>query len=158
MRGNASSNFRRQPHILFIDDFNSSRSQMAEAFMRQEANDLVEVQSAGIQSEPLDRRAIQVMREINIDMRFQQEKVITREILLWADVTIVISDPKETLSPPIPPSAAEKHWLISKPHFDSDSDDLKAYREVRDLIRQRVDALVKSMRLFYGRSRPAARN
>lgn len=157
MRGDGSPNFRRQPHILIIDAHNSDRSQMAEAFMRQQANGLVEVCSAGMQSKPLSRQTVQVMEEVGLDIRRQQEKLISRDRLLWADVIIIISDPDETLHAAVPSSATEKRWLIAAPRIegDDDGDDgLDAYRTTRDQIRQRVDALVKSMRLFYGRSRP----
>lgn len=151
MRGETSPKFRRLPHYLIIDDFNSDRSQMAEAFMRQQASDLIEVLSAGLRSEPLDRKTIQVMGEIGIDIRRQQEKLVSRDHLLWADVIIIINDPNETLHPGVPSGAVEKNWLIAKPACGGNNENLQAHRETRDQIRQRVEGLVKSLRLFYGR-------
>lgn len=158
MRGESSPKFRRPPHYLIIDDSNSGRSQMAEAFMRQQAGDLVEVLSAGMRSEPIDRKVVQVMGEIGIDIRRQQEKLVSRDHLLWADVIIIINDPDETIYPAVPSGAVEKHWLIAKPPSGDDGESLQAYRETRDLIMQRVESLTKSLRLFYGRNRPAMKD
>ncbi|OBS08357.1 arsenate-mycothiol transferase ArsC [Acidihalobacter prosperus] len=157
MRGDASPNFRRKPHILIVDAHNADRSQMAEAFMRQQAGDLLEVASAGMHSMPLDRRTVQVMEEVGLDIRRQEEKLVSRERLLWADVIIVIDDPAETLHAAVPPNATEKRWLITKPRpQDDDEDALAAYRATRDEVRQRVESMVKSLRLFYGRSRSSS--
>ena len=151
MRGNQSSNFRRHPHILIIDAHNSDRSQMAEGFMRKEAHDLIEAHSVGISSKPLDRRTIEVMKEIGIDIRNQQEKLVSRKSLLWADVIIVIAGPDESLNPAVPSSATEKRWVIASPEINEDGDSLNGYRKTRDQVHQRVRGLIQSMRLFSGK-------
>lgn len=150
--------FRRRPHILFIDDENIDRSQMAEAYLRQLAGDLVDAASAGMRSQPLDRRTVQVMEEAGLDIRRQQEKLVSRDLLLWADVIIVISDPVETLHAAIPQNAVEKRWLIAAPNVaeDTSEDGIEAYRATRDQVRGRVEGLARSMRLFYGRREPGS--
>ncbi|NOZ86701.1 MAG: PAS domain S-box protein [Deltaproteobacteria bacterium] len=53
--------------MLFLGNFNSCKSQLAEALVRHMGNNLVEVTSAGLQAGILDPLSIQVLRERNID-------------------------------------------------------------------------------------------
>ncbi|MDD5668507.1 MAG: arsenate reductase ArsC, partial [Candidatus Omnitrophica bacterium] len=60
--------------ILFICVHNSARSQMAEAFLKQKAGDRFEVESAGLEPGELNPLAIEVMREIGIDISQNKTK------------------------------------------------------------------------------------
>lgn len=120
--------------------------------MCEEAHDLIEVRSVGISSEPLDRRTIHVMKEVGIDIRNQQEKLVSRENLIWADVIIVIAGPDESLKPAVPSSAIEKRWVIPPPEIDEEGDMLDGYRKTRNQVHHRVRSLIQSMRLFSGKN------
>ncbi|MEJ2631579.1 MAG: hypothetical protein P8011_03030 [Acidihalobacter sp.] len=146
MRGKESSTFRRLPHVLCIDEGNSDRSQMAEGYLRTLAGEFVETRSAGLRNQPLSRMTVQVMQEDGVDIRRQSEKLLSRELLLWADIIIVISGPTETLHAPIPNSAVEKRWLISPP-IDSDDDSSTPFRRTRDEVKRRVQQFVNALKL-----------
>lgn len=146
MRGKESNVFRRLPHVLCIDEGNSDRSQMAEGYLRTLAGEFVDAQSAGLRNQPLSRMTVQVMQEDGVDIRRQSEKLLSRELLLWADIIIVISGPTETLHAPIPNSAVEKRWLISPP-IDSDDDSATPFRRTRDEVKRRVQQFVNALKL-----------
>jgi len=146
MRGKDSSSYRRRPHVLCLDEGNSDRSQMAEGYLRTLAGQFVEAQSAGLTNQPLNRMTVQVMNEDGVDIRRQSEKLLSRELLLWADIIIVISGPSETLHAPIPNSAVEKRWLISPP-VANDDDSAAAFRRARDDVKRRVQQFVNALKL-----------
>lgn len=54
--------------VLFVCEHNSARSQMAEAFLRQLGGEDFEVESAGLEPTGLNPLAVEVMREIGIDI------------------------------------------------------------------------------------------
>jgi len=60
--------------VLFLCTGNSARSQMAEAFLRQQAGEQFEALSAGVEPRGLHPLAVEVMREIGIDILQQQSK------------------------------------------------------------------------------------
>ena len=149
MRGKDSTTFRRLPHILCIDEGNSDRSQMAEGYLQTLAGQYIEVQSAGMRNQPLSRLTVQIMQEDGVDIRRQREKLVSRELLLWADIIITISGPMESLRAPIPSSAVEKRWSISPPQTDG-GDPLVPFRRTRDEIKRRVQQLVNTLKLSRG--------
>ncbi len=137
---------RRKPHILFIGPGNTFRTQIAEAYMRNLAPDVVEVRSAGMQSQQINRRAIEVMQADGMNIADQSSKLINAELLTWADIIISISGVGETFNPPIPNGAREKPWSISAPGGEAS----EPYVETRDEIKKRVKQLINNMRLFKG--------
>ena len=54
--------------VLFVCVHNSARSQMAEAFLKDIAGDRFEAVSAGLEPGPLNPLAVEVMREVGIDI------------------------------------------------------------------------------------------
>lgn len=140
-----SNPIRRQPHILCVDLSNSDRSQMAEGYLRALAGELVQVKSGGMQHMPLHRYTVQVMQEDGVDIRRHSEKLVSRDLLLWADIVITISGPTESVNPPVPSSAVEKRWMIAPP--TEGDDPLSPYRHTRDEVKRRVQQLVNALKL-----------
>lgn len=64
----------RKERILFLCTGNSARSQMAEGLLRHMAGDRYEVFSAGTRPTGLNPTALQVMREIGIDISGHRSK------------------------------------------------------------------------------------
>jgi arsenate reductase (thioredoxin) len=69
-----------KPKVLFLCTGNSARSQMAEGFLRDMAGDYFESLSAGIEPKALNPLAVEVMREIGVDISHQRSKDV-REFL-----------------------------------------------------------------------------
>jgi len=60
--------------VLFLCTGNSARSQIAEGYLRHVAGDRFEALSAGIEPKGLNPLAVEVMREIGIDISRQRSK------------------------------------------------------------------------------------
>ncbi len=150
MTETASSGLRRKPHILFVGEGNANRTQMAEAYLRDMAGDMVDAQSAGMRSRPVDKRAIEVMSEEGIDIIKNVSKLASADLLTWADIIVTISGREERVSPAIPHGAREKQWPIDPPESRMGGDELQAYRDTREDVKRRVQQLINAMRLFKG--------
>ena len=62
--------------ILFLCIHNSARSQMAEGLLRHIGEDRFEVASAGVSPTQVRPEAIEVMREICVDISHQRSKAV----------------------------------------------------------------------------------
>ena len=67
-----------KPRVLFVCTHNSCRSQMAEGFLRHLASDRFEALSAGADPAGLNPNAVEVMKEVGIDISGHQSKDVTR--------------------------------------------------------------------------------
>ncbi|HTO91823.1 MAG TPA: arsenate reductase ArsC [Candidatus Sulfotelmatobacter sp.] len=132
------------PMVLILCTGNSARSQMAEGLLRTRAGDRFEVASAG--TEPAARvhpMAIEVMREVGIDLGGAQPKDIAR-FLGQAPVRhlIIVCHDAEGRCPSVWPGAISRvHWPIEDPAaFRGDPDSTRAkFREVREELSRRLD-------------------
>jgi len=128
-------------NILFVCVENAGRSQMAEAFFRKFAPNRFNVSSAGTTpSSQLNPIAIQVMKEIGIDMTNQQPKLLSDSMIddSFKTVNMGCMD-KESC-----PSLFVKDvidWNISDPKEKS----LDDVREIRDKIKFEVINLIQSL-------------
>ena len=125
---------------MFVCVENACRSQIAEAFARHYGGPRVLAASAG--SRPrgsVDTTTIAVMAEQGIDLRSQRSKGL--EDLpshAWdAVVTMGCGDACPSL-----PAKQRLDWQIPNPAGQS----LEGYRQIRDLIEQRVQALLDQFR------------
>jgi arsenate reductase (thioredoxin) len=121
--------------ILFACVGNSCRSQMAEAFCRKLARD-VECESAG--SSPAEKvapHAVAAMKEVGIDISAARTKGFRDVIAGGFDYMVSMGC---TVTCPVVPGAKEIRWDIPDPYSKGSKD----YREVRDLIRSEVAALL----------------
>ena len=60
--------------VLFVCVHNSARSQIAEALLKKMAGDRFDVESAGLEPGKLNPLAVEVMKEIGIDISENQTK------------------------------------------------------------------------------------
>src|SRR5690625_6205268 len=67
--------------IYFLCTGNSCRSQMAEGWAKKYLDDKWEVHSAGIEAHGLNKRAIKVMKEVDVDISKQTSNIINFDIL-----------------------------------------------------------------------------
>ncbi|MCC5465619.1 arsenate reductase/protein-tyrosine-phosphatase family protein [Pelosinus baikalensis] len=58
----------KKAKLVIICTQNSARSQMAEAFFKKYGDDMLEVHSAGFEPKEVNPYAVQVMKEIGIDI------------------------------------------------------------------------------------------
>jgi arsenate reductase (thioredoxin) len=126
--------------VLFVCTHNSARSQMAEGMVRAWGGDRFEASSAGTEASQVRPEAIEVMREIGIDISGHRSKSITPfigEAFSW--IITVCDDARETC-PVVPGAEQQAHWSIDDPSAveGSAEERLAAFRTARDIIRDRV--------------------
>lgn len=129
----------RRPRILFVCVENSNRSQMAEAFARMHGGEAVEAFSAGSRpSGVVNPRAIAFMSEVGYDLTTHHSKSL--ELFNGQDVYVAVTMGCGDACPRVDARRRED-WTIPDPK------DLPAaeYRQVRDLIEQKVIALLASL-------------
>jgi arsenate reductase len=127
--------------VLFICTHNSARSQMAEGLLRHLGNDRFEVFSAGTEATFVRPMAIKAMAELGIDISRQQSKTLDRYLDEPFDDVITVCDTAAEACPVFPGAARRLHWSFKDPSkaTGSESEQLKVYRQVRDLIRSRIE-------------------
>ena len=133
---------KKKEKVLVVCTQNSARSQMAEAFLRKYGDDFLEVYSAGLEPTQINPYAIQVMAEIDMDIRDQQAKSV-RDFLGKTIFSIIIGVCKnvEGKCPNIFPGAREiVSWPFDDPaaYEGMEADKLEMFRRVRNEIQEKV--------------------
>ena len=137
-----------RPTILILCTGNSCRSHLAEGILRAATAGRVNVASAGSQpAGHVHPMAIEVMKEIDIDIRFHTSKHLNE--FLEQDIHTVISVCGNAASEcPVFPSTAHKyHWPFEDPAQTKGSDEEKRviFRRVRDEIREKFEAYAREL-------------
>ncbi|HHY47303.1 MAG TPA: arsenate reductase (thioredoxin) [Firmicutes bacterium] len=138
----------KKPAILFLCTGNSCRSQMAEGFAKAIGGDAWEVYSAGLEPAGLNPRAVEVMREVGIDISSQTSDPIDPGLLARVDLVVTLCGDAEERCPVTPPHVKRIHWPLPDPAKATGTEDeiMRKFREVRDDIRQRVQELMSAER------------
>jgi protein-tyrosine-phosphatase len=125
--------------VLFVCVENSNRSQMAEAFARIHGGDCIRACSAG--SRPSGRvnpRAIEFMSELGYDLAAHASKSLDEFNGQEVEVAVTMGCGDEC---PLVKAKRREDWQIPDPkEMSSDR-----YREVRDLIEQKVKGLLATL-------------
>jgi len=125
--------------VLFVCVENARRSQMAEAIFNMLARGRAVAVSAGDRPAlRVDPKAIEVMKEIEIDITEQRPKSIAVEMIEEADVVVTMGCGADVC--PVVPKRVEE-WKIQDPAGKP----IAKFREVRNEIKKRVEKLVKSL-------------
>lgn len=130
--------------VLFVCVHNSARSQMAEAFLKHMAGDRFEVESAGLEPSILNPVAVEVMKEIGIDISGNKTKSVFDFYKQGKqyDYVITVCDESQSGACPVFPGKGERlHWGFDDPSgFQGEQEELLAKtREVRDRIRKNIE-------------------
>ena len=125
--------------ILFLCVANSARSQMAEGLARAKFGDRVRVQSAGSDPSRVNPIAIEVMREIGVDLSAHTSKPV--DSIDPATVDMVVTLCAEEVCPVWLGKARRLHWPLPDPAAAPEADRLQRFREVRDAIDERLTLL-----------------
>jgi protein-tyrosine-phosphatase/DNA-binding transcriptional ArsR family regulator len=130
---------RRRVRVLFLCTGNSSRSQMAEAFLRQRAASAVTVRSAGSHPKPVHPHAVTVMSEYGIDLSQARSKRLDRFVGDRFDYVISLCDRLREVCPDFPGDPRVVHWSISDPAADPDG--YSAFQRVAAELTERIGFL-----------------
>ncbi|QYC41631.1 Arsenate-mycothiol transferase ArsC1 [Nonomuraea coxensis DSM 45129] len=128
-----------KPSVLFVCVHNAGRSQMAAGWLTHLAGDRIEVRSAG--SAPADQVnpvAVEVMRDVGIDITAEQPKILTIDAVEASDVVITMGCGDAC---PIFPGKRYEDWKLDDPAGQG----IEAVRAIRDEIRVRVARLIADL-------------
>lgn len=128
-----------KPLILILCTGNSCRSHLAEGILRAVAGDVIEVASAG--SKPagyVHPLALQVMREIDIDISKHRSKHLSEFLDCSVDTVITVCGNADQACPIFPGQVNRHHWPFDDPAHAAGSDEekLAVFRRVRNEIRR----------------------
>jgi len=125
--------------VLFVCLRNAGRSQMSQALFERAAGTRHEAESAGTTpAERVHPEAIEVMREIGIDLGERVPRRLTREMAERADVLVTMGCGDEC---PYVPGARYIDWDLSDPQGRP----IEEVRQTRDVIAERVGVLVSEL-------------
>jgi arsenate reductase len=129
--------------LLFLCVANSARSQMAEGLARKLFGDRVRVQSAGSNPSRVNPYAVEVLREVGIDLTTQRSKSV--ETIDAASVDTVITLCAEEVCPVFLGTVRRLHWPIQDPASNdptlSREEMLAGFRTARDQIQGHLEVL-----------------
>jgi arsenate reductase len=122
--------------VLILCTGNSCRSQMAEGILRHYGSDKFEVFSAGTKPSKVNETAIEVMKEIGIDISGQQSKHVGDLLGRHFHYVITVCDNAKESCPIFPGSSTRLHWPFPDPPHDKEITEevRQEFRKVRDLI------------------------
>jgi len=129
--------------VLILCTGNSCRSHMAEGILRHAAGDLFDVFSAG--SKPagyVHPTAIEVLREIGIDISRHESKHLDRFLNSGINVVITVCDNANDSCPIFPGQVRRHHWGFEDPPKAArpGESEIDAFRRIRDEIRTVFEA------------------
>jgi arsenate reductase len=128
--------------ILFLCTGNSVRSQMAEGLLRHIAGDRFEVFSAGTRPAGLNPTAVQVMREIGIDISGHRSKPVDEFAAQEFDYVFTVCDNAKEACPFFPGGGKRIHHSFEDPAAVAPERQLEVFRHVRDMIAEHLREFV----------------
>jgi len=154
-----------KPRVLFVCGRNSARSQMAEGLLRAAGGGRVEVESAGVEGSTVHPMAVEVMREIGIDISTQRSKAVRDLGGRTFDLVVTLCDQARGLciastaalddgSGPDQPSGRSPvlsgvpvlvHWSVDDPvdGGSGEPDTRERFRAARDVLGRNVECFVE---------------
>ena len=134
---------KKKTRVLFVCVHNAARSQMAEAFLKDMAGDRFDVVSAGFEPGVLNPLAVEVMREVGIDISGNQTKdvfTLFKNGELFTYVIAVCDEASAQRCPIFPGMSKRYTWSFEDPASFSGSreEKLERTRVVRDRIKKTI--------------------
>jgi len=136
--------------VLFVCIHNSARSQIAEALLTQLGGDRFEAYSAGLEPGTLNPLAIEVMRELGIDISGNQTKSVFDYFKQGSlfDYVITVCDGANAEKCPVFPGITKRlQWSFEDPARaeGSHGQKIEATRVIRDEIKEAVLAFIATL-------------
>jgi arsenate reductase len=127
---------KEKQRVLFICTQNAGRSQMAEGYLRACYGDRFDTFSAGTNPTAISRKAIQVMKEIGVDISGQRSKPLAEFAGKEMDIVITLCDHARGVCPVFPWAGKTITRVFPDPGSLSGNDEeiLEGVRGIRDEI------------------------
>lgn len=131
--------------VLILCTGNSARSQMAEGLLRRISGNRFEVFSAGTKPSHVRPVAIEVMREIGIDISGHLSKSVDEFAGQGFDIVLTVCDNARESCPVFPAKTKRIHWSIEDPAAVQGSEEVRraAFRRIRDELGVRLRELAQ---------------
>lgn len=131
--------------VLFLCTGNSCRSQMAEGWARHLLGEQIEAFSAGTAPSVVNPRAIEVMKEVSVDLSSHRSKPVAEFSNQRFDLVVTLCEDAEARCPTFPGSTKKVHMSFPDPAQARGSDEtvLTVFREVRNRIRRELIPLLE---------------
>jgi arsenate reductase (thioredoxin) len=136
----------RKPKILFFSTGDSTRSQMAEGFLRTIAGEQFATQSTATASEDRSPLAVEVMKEVGVDITELHAKNVAESLREHFACVVTVCDAPRERFPIWPFTRNVVHWSLPDPENADASPEhqrWEMYRKVRDEIRSKVGEFVE---------------
>jgi len=136
--------------VLFLCTGNSCRSQMAEGWARALKSDMIDANSAGIETHGLNSNAVKVMAEAGVDISGHQSTRVDDVMDVDFDYVVTVCGHAHETCPMFPGPAKVLHVGFDDPpalarelavQGATEEAQLDCYRRVRDEIREFVETL-----------------
>ncbi len=128
--------------ILFVCVHNSGRSQMAEAFFNELAEDRARTFSAGTQpADMVNPLVVEVMKEVGIDISRNTPKALTIDMVEKADKMITMGCGAEAEAVCPASLIQTEDWALEDPHGKP----IEEVRKIRDEVKERVNKLINQL-------------
>lgn len=130
-----------RPRLLVLCTGNSARSQMAEGLLRHRIGEKYEVFSAGTKPTSVRPEAIEVMREVGIDISSHRSKSVDEFVGQEFAYVITVCDNAKESCPVFPGRTQRVHWSFEDPAAVQGPTDqrLEEFRRIRDEIRNHIE-------------------
>jgi arsenate reductase (thioredoxin) len=131
--------------VLILCTGNSARSQMAEGLLRHEGGERFEVHSAGTVPSFVRPQAIEVMREIGMDISGHRSKSVDEFAGQEFDYVITVCDNANENCPVFPGKTKRIHWSFDDPAeaLGTEEEKLAVFRRVRNEIAEKLRTLAQ---------------
>lgn len=131
--------------ILFLCTGNSCRSQMAEGFARKYWGHQFECYSAGTHKHGMNKRAVQVIAEVGVDLSSHHSKTVAELPSVAFDYVVTVCNHAHETCPYFPFGKIVHIGFQDPPtltkHMTDEADILVVYRKVRDEIEAAIKKL-----------------
>lgn len=138
----------KKEKVLFICVHNSARSQMAEELLRKCADDIFEVESAGLEPGVLNPYVIKILKDdegIDISGKKTKSAIDLAEQGKKYDYVITVCDESSSEKCPVFPGGAKRiHWGFPDPSVIKGSDDevTEKIKKIKEEIKSRIEQFV----------------
>lgn len=125
--------------VLFVCVHNAGRSQMAAGLLATLSGGRIEVLSAGsAPKDSINPQAVEVMKEIGIDIATEKPKILTPEAVVASDVVITMGCGDAC---PFYPGKRYEDWVLDDPAGKP----IEVVRKIRDEIKMKVERLIQEL-------------
>ena len=127
--------------VLFLCTHNSARSQIAEGYLNAKYGNRYAASSAGTLRTGVHHMAIEVMKEIGIDITGQRSKELGEFFGTSFDIVVMVCDRAQGICPFFPGAGQMIHKSFPDPSlYEGSSEDIReGFRNVRDEITRWID-------------------